>query len=166
MERSREKGKHTVKINHEKLKAYIKASGHTYRSFGRKIGYEWLQWKSYLYGDSWMPYEILDKILDVLNLDDEDLVGDDVNADTLDLKRAMLDTLVRIHRKVDMGSVTEIDFLEACRTVAPYVISKVYGAGSFDSNAFAQALLAAQGAVSSGEVPEGVSEVERQQLEL
>lgn len=159
--------KHTTKINHVKLQGYIKATGMTYRKFGEKLGFQsWLEWKAYLYGDSQMPFEVLEKTLEILNLDDTDLVADAMDADTLDMKRAMLNTVIRLHHKMDMGIISEMEFLDACRTVAPYVIAKVYGAGSFDSNAFAQALLAGQAALARGEAPEGLSEVERQQLEI
>jgi len=164
--RPRSEANHTHKVNIDTLKSYIKATGMSQRKFAEEIGIPWSNFSPYLSGKMQMPYEILETVLDALNLDDADVAVDEISADTLDLKRTMLDVLLRIHRKVDMGSITELEFLEACRTVAPYVLSKVYGSGSFDSNAFASALLAAQKAIASGDETKGLSDVEKQQLAL
>lgn len=163
---SRGEGNHTHKVNVDTLRAYIKATGMSQRKFADEIGIPWGSLAPYLSGKQLIPYDVLETILNALNLDDADVAVDEISADTLDLKRTMLDVLLRIHRKVDMGSITELEFLEACRTVAPYVLSKVYGSGSFDSNAFASALLAAQQAIAKNDDPKGLSDVEKQQLSL
>ena len=162
----RGEGNHTHKVNVDTLRAYIKATGMSQRKFADEIGIPWGSLAPYLTGKQLIPYDVLETILDALNLDDADVAVDEISADTLDLKRTMLDVLLRIHRKVDMNLITEMEFLDACRTVAPYVLSKVYGSGSFDANAFASALLAAQKAIAGGDDAKGLSEVEKQQLSL
>ena len=158
--------KHCYKIDGFKLKEYIKVSGSTQHAFGKKIGLTWNKFKPYLSKVGGMPIVLVDKVVKELNLDYDDLLADDDARADFDLKNEMIASLVRIRYAIDMGISTEMDFAQAVKTYAPYLVSKVFASGGFDAVAFATALEAAKAAVARGEKPEDLSEVERQQLSL
>ena len=158
--------KHTVEIDGDRLKAYIRASGNTQRGFAKSLGLTWNKFAGYTRGIRSMPIVILDKVVKALNLDHDHLLASEAAREDFDLKKEMMESVIRQRLRVEMGDVSEAEFLESCKIVAPYLVSKVYASGGFDAVAFATALEAAKAAVARGEKPEDLSEAERQQLSL
>ena len=128
----------------------------------RRIDKKWEHLAPYLQGKSNAHPDVANAIAGVLGV----TIDDVITAESINFKRLGLDMLEVMKVDVELGEESLLNYMRAWGILAPYMEAKVFGSGGFNAQAFAEGIVRAQEAIKAGEVPEGMSEAEAQELAL
>ena len=115
--------KHTVKINRRKLRSAIRAKHWRVSYMAKKVEVKQQTFRSYLKGDVDMPFMLIEKCAEVLDIEPEDLVDDGAT-----LEHQYRDTLLSFVNYKEMsnlmGECSDMELLQVYKMSNPYFLPK------------------------------------------
>ena len=148
--------KHTLKIKHEKLRSAIRAKYMSVKGFATKVDVKVATFRTYLNGSVDMPYMLLEKCADVLDLEPEDLIdaGETIE---YEFRKSLLTLFNESEFKRQWGERNDMEHLQVAKGVAPYIVpKKAIITASLDGTDVAQRVRDILDGAIEGEVPDDV----------
>lgn len=158
-----------VEIRSNLLRIAIAEHGMTLQQFAEKVSVKNGTFHTYIQRNgktgklTRMPLDVYERVRTELGITDCSL---EAEGDEFDWRRSTEELMRAMLMLVNSGKRQIEDYFNIFQKAAPYYLPKTFASGSFDSEAFVEALLAYQKAVAEGEETPELTDAERQQMEL